>query len=262
MSEARALASMSHVASCVNQVSRHVGRLGRMLGVATVLALTGCAGSGPFSPVTDLNEKSSSATYTVRPGDTLNSISRQTGVSVDQLRALNGISNPSLIRVGQRLRLGEGASTSMAGGDSSVTVTPIGAPQTTSVTRAADAGKLDLIWPVKGEIIQRFTPETKGIDVAGNVGDPVVAAAAGKVVYAGNGVRGLGNLVIIDHGGGFITAYAHNERLLAKNNDTVSKGAEIAKLGQSDTTSPRLHFEVRRNGTPVNPLSYLPAQGS
>lgn len=261
MSEVRALTFTNQLASRVGQVSQHLGarltRASRIAGVVAVLALAGCAGTGPFSPVTDLNESGGGGTYTVRPGDTLHSISRQTGVSVDRLSTLNGISNPSLIRVGQRLRLGEGAS--MASVDSMSPATDPG-PQT--VSRAADAGKLDLIWPAKGDIIQRFTPETKGIDIAGSVGEPVVAAASGKVVYAGNGVRGLGNLIIIDHGNGFITAYAHNERLIAKQNDSVTKGAEIATLGQSDTTSPRLHFEVRRNGTPVNPLSYLPAAGT
>lgn len=260
MSEVRALTFTNQLASRVGQVSQQWGsgltRFGRIAGVVAALTLAGCAGTGPFSPVTDLNE-SGGGSYTVRPGDTLHSISRQTGVSVDRLSALNGISNPSLIRVGQRLRLGEGAS--LASVDS-MSAASGQSPQT--VTRAADAGKLDLMWPAKGDIIQHFTQETKGIDIAGTVGEPVVAAASGKVVYAGNGVRGLGNLVIIDHGNGFITAYAHNERLIAKQNDSVTKGAEIATLGQSDTTSPRLHFEVRRNGTPVNPLSYLPAAGS
>ena len=77
-------------------------------------------------------------------------------------------------------------------------------------------------------------------------------------MYAGNGVRGLGNLVIIDHGNGFITAYAHNKSLLVKSEQSVKKGAKIAEMGQSDATSPRLHFEVRRQGTPVDPMQYLP----
>ena len=86
----------------------------------------------------------------------------------------------------------------------------------------------------------------------------MVAAADGKVMYAGNGVRGLGNLVLLGHSNGFITAYAHNQQLLVKSGDSVKKGSRIALLGQSDTTSPRLHFEIRRSGNPVNPLSYLP----
>ena len=92
------------------------------------------------------------------------------------------------------------------------------------------------------------------------MGDPVVAAASGKVVYAGNGIRGLGNLVILQHDNGFITAYAHNKTLLVKTEQSVSKGSKIAELGQSDATSPRLHFEVRRQNSPVDPMQYLPVK--
>ena len=253
MSEARAL-TLKHLDT--SRVGRYgMGRLSRILGVVTVLTLAGCAGTGSLSPVTDLNT-GGGGTYTVKPGDTLNVISRQTGVSVERLTALNGISNPSLIRPGQRLRLGEGAS--MASDTSSGASSGMAPSGPQPVTRAADANTLNMVWPAKGSIIVRFTSETKGIDIAGTVGDPVVAAASGKVVYAGNGVRGLGNLVILDHGSGFITAYAHNERLMVKAGDSVTKGSQVAALGQSDTTSPRLHFEVRRNGTPVDPLRYLP----
>jgi len=107
-------------------------------------------------------------------------------------------------------------------------------------------------------VIQGFSSNTKGVDIGGNVGDPVIAAASGKVMYAGNGVRGLGNLVLIGHSNSFITAYAHNEKLLVKTGQEVKKGDRIALMGQTDTTSPRLHFEIRRSGTPVNPLAYLP----
>ena len=252
MSEARAL-TLKHLDT--SRVGRYgMGRLSRILGVVTVLTLAGCAGTGSLSPVTDLN--SGGGTYTVKPGDTLNVIARKTGVSVEKLTALNGISNPSLIRVGQRLRLGEGAS--MASDTTSGATSGMVSSGPQPVSRAADANTLDMVWPAKGSILVRFTSETKGVDIAGTVGDPVVAAASGKVVYAGNGVRGLGNLVILDHGSGFITAYAHNERLMVKAGDSVTKGSQVAALGQSDTTSPRLHFEVRRNGTPVDPLRYLP----
>lgn len=254
MSEVRAL-TFTHLDT--SRVGRYsLGRLSRILGVVTVLILSGCAGTGPFSPVTDLNSGAGGATYTVKPGDTLNSIARQTGVGVDRLTELNGISNPGLIRVGQRLRLGEGSSMVSDSGSGVSSGAVSTGPQ--PVTRAADANALNMIWPAKGSIIVRFTAETKGIDISGTVGDPVVAAASGKVVYAGNGVRGLGNLVILDHGSGFITAYAHNERLMVKAGDAVTKGSQVAALGQTDTTSPRLHFEVRRNGTPVDPLRYLP----
>ena len=90
--------------------------------------------------------------------------------------------------------------------------------------------------------------------------DPVTAAADGLVKYSGNGVRGLGNLIIVEHQNGFITAYAHNRAVLVKTGQTVKRGAKIAELGQSDTTSPRLHFEIRRQGQPVDPMQYLPAK--
>jgi lipoprotein NlpD len=243
--------------------------------VGVVALLSGCAGTGIFAPITSLSDLGVDGTYKVQPGDTLSSISRETGVSVNELIALNGISNPSLIRVGQRLRLSEDAfvpasdtapttGSSMAasrmGDDSSSASSASAAPAPSRVTPAADAAKLAMVWPAKGEIIQKFTPQTKGIDIAGELGEPVIAAAGGNVVFAGDAVRGFGNLVIVDHGDGFITAYAHNDTLMVKKGDAVKKSQQIATLGQSATSSPRLHFEVRRNGTPVNPLRYLPKQ--
>jgi len=113
-------------------------------------------------------------------------------------------------------------------------------------------------WPAQGSIIRNFSANTKGIDIAGKAGDPVLAAAAGTVRYVGNGVRGLGWLVLIEHGNDFMTAYAHNQKLLVTAGQQVKKGERIALLGMSDTTSPRLHFQIRRNGTPVSPMTYLP----
>ncbi len=129
-----------------------------------------------------------------------------------------------------------------------------------NVTRAADAGVINWAWPAGGQIMQGFNNNSKGIDIAGALGDPVNAAADGKVMYSGNGVRGLGNLIIVNHQNGFITAYAHNRTLLVKTGQDVKRGAKIAEIGQSDTTSPRLHFEIRRQGTPVDPMQYLPAK--
>lgn len=234
-----------------------------------VWVLAACSGSGVFAPVTSLSDRGVGGTYTVQAGDTLTSISRETGVSVERLIALNNISNPSLIRAGQRLRLNDGApiaaapSGSMASqrmdrGESEPVQQASAAPA--RVTPAPDASKLGFVWPARGEIIQRFSPQNNGITIAGNVGEPVVAAGDGSVVFAGDAVRGFGNLVIVDHGGGIITAYAHNETLLVTKGDAVKKSQQIATLGQSATTSPRLHFEVRRNGTPVDPMRYLPAQ--
>ena len=234
--------------------------------------LAGCSGSGVFAPVTNLSDRGVDGTYRIQPGDTLSSISRETGVSVDRLIALNNISNPSLIRVGQQLRLSDGARVSqtasasapaagsMARARGEVETSPVAsaAPSPARVTPAPDASRLGFVWPAQGEIIERFSSTNNGIDISGNVGEPVIASADGKVVFAGDAVRGFGNLVIVDHGGGFITAYAHNEKLMVTKGDTVKRSQQIATLGQSATTSPRLHFEVRQNGKPVDPLRYLP----
>lgn len=263
------LESFMHAAS-----TRYLTQKFRLLAaILFVATLAGCTGSGLFAPVSSLSDLGVNGTYRVQPGDTLSSISRETGISVDRLASLNDISNPSMIRVGQELRVNSDApmpsadsGSTMLSGDMAASrqgqASAVSAPTSTAakVTRASDASSLNLVWPAKGKIIQKFSTQNKGIDISGTVGEPVVAAATGKVAYAGNGARGFGNLIILDHGNGFITAYAHNEKLMAKSGDTAQKGSQIATLGQSDTSSPRLHFELRRNGTPVDPMRYLPAQ--
>lgn len=130
---------------------------------------------------------------------------------------------------------------------------------------AAD-GEVDWAWPAGGKLLATFSEgggqdaATKGIDIAGKPGDPVQAAAAGKVVYVGNGLRGYGNLVIVRHNAAFLSAYAHNSRVLVKEGQTVTRGQRIADLGNSDADQPKLHFEVRHQGKPVDPLKYLPAR--
>ncbi|MDQ5960632.1 MAG: lipoprotein NlpD, partial [Pseudomonadota bacterium] len=98
----------------------------------------------------------------------------------------------------------------------------------------------------------------KGIDIGGKAGDPVIAAGDGKVVYSGTGLRGYGMLIIVKHNATFLSAYAHNQKLLVKEGQTVSKGQKIAEMGNSDADQVKLHFEVRRQGKPVDPLKYLP----
>jgi lipoprotein NlpD len=236
--------------------------------VAAATLVAGCANqSGSRAPVTDLSgsSASSAATYTVKAGDTLNKIARSTGVSEATITRLNKITNPNLLVVGQVLRLSDGGAAAPKPGSAGMSRPAPQASATTSSEsspppRAADAGIINWGWPAKGKVIQGFTPATKGIDIAGAAGDAIEAAAGGKVMYAGNGVRGLGNLVIIEHSDGFITAYAHNRTLLVKAGQEVKKGFKIAEMGQTDTTSVRLHFEVRRQGTPVDPLQYLPTR--
>lgn len=250
-------------------VTSRVRTLFIVAGMAALLA--GCAGTGKSSaPISDLSgtqaaETSSARTYTVKAGDSLNKIAKTTGVDAATISRLNNLTNPNQIRVGQVLKLSDrpadtGVKTAPVAG-SKPSAKPLDAKEPDAKpTRASDAGLISWEWPAKGKVIQNFTATTKGIDIAGNAGDPIVAAADGKVMYAGNGVRGLGNLVIVNHDNGFITAYAHNRSLLVKAGQDVKKGTKIAEMGQTDTTSVRLHFEVRRQGTPVDPLSYLPSR--
>lgn len=270
----------------------HSPRTGRILLLAVLLStavLAGCASRSSRAPVSDLSNgtppASASAaahgTYTVRAGDTLYKIAQEHGMSVARLSELNNITNPSQLSIGQVLRL-DGNAPAPSGNASAAVATPVpvappqqsqpapttsggegnhtstSEPAATSSSRASDASLISWGWPATGKIIQGFNGGTKGIDIEGATGSPVLAAADGKVMYAGNGVRGLGNLILLGHSNGFITAYAHNQTLLVKTGTTVKKGAKIATIGQTDTTSPRLHFEIRRRGTPVNPLSYLP----
>lgn len=117
------------------------------------------------------------------------------------------------------------------------------------------------VWPAAGKVIASFNDSSnKGIDLAGNIGDDVVAASGGEVKYVGSSLRGYGNLVIIKHDNNYSSVYAHNQEILVKENQQVRKGQKIATLGKSDTDRPKLHFEIRRQGKPVDPLKYLPSR--
>ncbi|MGH8761825.1 MAG: peptidoglycan DD-metalloendopeptidase family protein [Nitrosospira sp.] len=121
-----------------------------------------------------------------------------------------------------------------------------------------DDDRIEWIWPVKGKVLEGFSESTKGIDIAGKSGQPVSASAAGKVVYSGAGLRGYGKLIIIKHNPTYLSAYAHNDKLLVKEGQTVAKGQKIAEMGSTDTNLVKLHFEIRKNGKPVDPLKHLP----
>jgi lipoprotein NlpD len=119
--------------------------------------------------------------------------------------------------------------------------------------------EINWIWPASGKTIGTFSEGgNKGVDIAGKAGDPVIASADGKVVYSGEGLRGYGKLVIIKHNATYLSAYAHNQTVLVKEGQSVSKGQKIAEMGSSGTDKVKLHFEVRRQGKPVDPLKYLP----
>ena len=122
-----------------------------------------------------------------------------------------------------------------------------------------DPEAIDFIWPVRGRVLAPFAePNSKGVDISGKIGDPVVAAAQGKVMYTGTGIRGYGKLIVIKHDNGFNSVYAHNREILVKEGQNVTRGQKIAELGDSDSDAPKLHFEIRKSGKPVDPLRYLP----
>lgn len=258
--------------SAVTQTTEYATRTSRRLLFTVALAaalLAGCASRVNHAPVTDLTGETSIAapssdTYVVVSGDTLYKIAQSHNMDVGTLERINNISNPNQLRVGQTLRLSGTATAAspapVAAPVAVVPTTPVKPKEPETPPPASDAGVIRWGWPAKGRIIQSFNANTKGIDIEGTEGEPINAAADGKVMYAGNGVRGLGNLVLLGHSDGFITAYAHAHELLVKTGQKVKKGAKIATIGKTETTSPRLHFEIRRHGTAVDPLAYLPTR--
>ena len=203
--------------------------------------------------------------YRVKKGDTLARIALDHGQAPRDVaqwnKAENPNFNPNVIEVGDLILVKAPASAkaakpmdkkSVASADKADA--PTAEPSKPEVV--AEPG-IRLSWPAKGKVTSEFNETNKGIDIAGKVGEPVLAAADGKVVYAGNSLRGYGNLVIVKHDNTYLTAYAHNSKLLVKEGDTVRKGQKIAEMGDTDTTSPKLHFELRVNGKPVNPAPYL-----
>jgi lipoprotein NlpD len=237
--------------------------------------------------------------YAVRPGDTIRRIGTETGQNWRDIARWNNLDNPDLIEVGQVLRVvppvggtatavapstGPGTADTSSGvvtkPVAQTTVAPATAPATagnattkptppvtTSTvappSSAAASGDEDVgwIWPAQGSLIAGFDEaKNKGLDISGKAGDSVLAAADGKVVYAGAGLRGYGNLIILKHNNTYLTAYAHNRALLVKEDQSVQKGQKIAEMGNSDADRVKLHFEIRRQGKPVDPARYLPAR--
>ncbi|SFW10813.1 peptidoglycan DD-metalloendopeptidase family protein [Nitrosovibrio sp. Nv17] len=136
----------------------------------------------------------------------------------------------------------------------STATAPSGAPE----TAVGGRDHVDWGWPTAGRVIEKFSEGTKGIDIAGNAGQSVTASAAGKVVYSGAGLRGYGKLIIVKHNNTYLSAYAHNDKILVKEGQSVAKGQKIAEMGRTDASTVKLHFEIRKNGKPVDPLQYLP----
>jgi lipoprotein NlpD len=130
-----------------------------------------------------------------------------------------------------------------------------------STVTANDDEKLSWMWPSNGKIIATFDEgKSKGIDIAGRLGQQVMAAGSGRVMYAGSGIRGYGNLVIVKHSNSLLSAYAHNRTILVKEGQSVTKGETIAEMGDSDADMVKLHFEIRQQGKPVDPSKFLPSR--
>jgi len=212
--------------------------------------------------------------YRVKRGDTVLRIALDQGQSYRDIVRWNNLTDPNLIEVDQLLLVRPPAGKMTVKPLTSAAATPptTSAPQKMAEQRMAppadpkiEAVKPDapppgirLSWPAKGKVVEDFIDgKNKGIDIAGKLGDPIQAASDGKVVYAGNSLRGYGNLVIVKHDNTYLTAYAHNRNLLVKEGDAVRKGQKIAEMGDTDANSVRLHFELRVNGKPVDPLPYL-----
>lgn len=135
-------------------------------------------------------------------------------------------------------------------------------PQRSTSASISNSSNIDWIWPTEGELLEGFSDKSKGVRISGVVGQPVLASAAGQVVYSGSGLRGYGKLLIIKHNNTYLSAYAHNSRILVQEGENVAKGQKIAEMGSSDTDSVKLHFEIRKNGKPVDPLKFLPGGGA
>lgn len=239
--------------------------------------------SAPIKPLPGAENAGKPGYYTVKPGDTLIRIGLESGQNWRDLVRWNGLDNPNLIEVGQVLRVVPPSATVAESGAVS---RPVGSPTvtpsngaTSSSTKAAAATAAPapapatpapaapteddpgFMWPTGGALLAGFDEaKNKGLDLAGKAGDPVVAAADGRVVYAGAGLRGYGNLIILKHNNTFLTAYAHNHTLLVKEDQSVRKGQKIAEMGASDADRVKLHFEIRKQGKPVDPAKFLPAK--
>ena len=204
-------------------------------------------------------------------GDTLFSIAFQYDMDFRSLALANGLNPPYTIFVGQQLQLKAAAAIADAavqavgeGINSAINAVPVGGESSSSLRQPGagpDTGQLRWSWPHQGQIATPFQPQlTKGVDISGAVGDPVLAAASGDVVYSGRGVQGTGNLIIIRHSDRYLSAYAHNSVMLVSEGRRVIAGEKIAELGVNPQGMPMLHLEIRQEGEPVDPSLLLPGR--
>ena len=263
-----------------------------VLAIAVVLCLgqfTGCRGWRPDETGTAYQssyQKTPDGYYRVRKGDTLHAIAFDFGQDWRDIAAWNGIAAPYTIYPDQQLRLSEPASSSRSAASAGVTTSPgreqpsattVAAPPPTAKTVDTTIAKAPAtgtsqpeagepsqwLWPAEGRIISNFKPNDparKGIDIGGKEGQAVIASANGQVVYSGSGLIGYGELIIIKHSERLLSAYAHNRKRLVSEGQRVQSGDKIAEMGTNDRNQAMLHFEIRLNGTPQDPLKYLPGR--
>ena len=241
----------------------------KALTVFLSLLLIGCGGG--YATVSDQSlgpntRRLSADEYRVQSGDTLAAIAFRFGVDYRELARINGIENEDKIYSGQILRTkGNPVAKPSSAVSQRKTVTKSSSkpPSKAESDPPPKPVPTNFVWswPYSGKLLAGFSSKeggNKGIDLSGKLGDPIKAAADGQIVYAGSGLLGYGNLVIISHGQDYLSAYAHNSRILVKENQQVKAGDVVAELGNTGATVPMLHFEIRKDGKPVNPLGYLP----
>lgn len=238
---------------------------------STATATQPAASSNAIVPV---QEPVGAGYHRVAKGDTLYSIALDNGQDYKEVAEWNKLADPAQIQIGQVLRvmppgavvaengvavsqpIGSGPQVESAPLDAKVPAAKGSKPGTASAS-----GATRWAWPSSGQLVAGFSGDrNKGIDLAGKPGDPVTAAGDGKVVYSGSGLRGYGNLVIVKHDAEYLTAYAHNRKILVREGQQVKRGDKIAEMGDSDADRVKLHFELRRQGKPVDPLKHLPAR--
>lgn len=291
---ALAMALLAGCASAPNRApveDRGAGRLPAAGGSAVV-----AAPADPQKPLPGAENAGKPGYYMVKPGDTLIRIGLDNGQNWRDLVKWNALDNPNVIEVGQVLRVvppgadpgaaaAKGVSTarvesrpldaksapavvgnaSPASGAAASPPAPAAASAVVAVAppepKAPREGDDDInwSWPASGPVVAPFEEgKVKGLSIGGKAGDPVLAAADGRVVYAGSGLRGYGNLIILKHNNTYLTAYAHNQVLLVKEDQAVKRGQKIAEMGSTDADAVKLHFEIRRQGKPVDPAKLLP----
>ncbi len=229
---------------------------------ATTPGVTGSAPAQQSAPAARVSQPRPGATYRVQRGETLYRIATNNGITPLDLALWNNIPPPYTIYPGQRLRLyPPGASTPAASTAANTAGSSTRTP-TTAGPATAVASRFGWRWPTDTrQLISNYVPNDitrQGIDIAGNPGDPVRASADGTVVYSGTGMVGYGEFIIIKHDDQWLTAYGHNRRRLVNEGEVVKAGQQIAELGNTGAARNMLHFEIRLEGKPVDPLLYLP----